>query len=920
MIAIALFELRQRLKLLSTWVYFAVFFALACLVMLTAGGAFESVVFGAGGGGKVLANSPYTLTMMFTLLGFAGITVAGGVMGQSVYQDFAHGTHALFFTAPISRAQYLLGRFLGACLTLLLIFTSIGLGARFGSVLPAMNPDMMGPTVPGSYLRPYLVSILPNLFFTGALFFGMAALTRRILPVYVTSVVLLVGYLMGGGLLRELDTKWLAALVDPFGMRALSLVTEYWTAAEKNTRLVPLEGWLLANRLLWVGLGAAMLGFTLVRFSRAHTLPTGRAEAPAEAPSAPPLAPPTVSRDFRGATFLRMLPRLAWLDFVETVKNVYFLVIVLAGVITVFGLTRSLSAIYGTSVYPRTYTVLEVVGGGFALFHIILITFYSGELVWRERDARMNQLQDALPVPGWLPFLSKLLALMAMPVLLNGVLLGCGVLVQLSKGYTQLEPGLYLKDLLGVGLVDLWMQCVLAVLVHVLVNHKYVGHFCMVLYWLALQFSADFGFEDNLYRYGSAPTSVYSDMNGYGPFVAQMVGFRVYWALVAVGLALVAYLFWVRGTESQAHWRLRLAGARATRAVRLGLGLVAVGAVAAGAFIFHNTHRLNLFKTKHEGQTEQADYEKRYKALEKVAQPRIVSVKVQVDLFPEEPRMRARGTFGLVNKTAEPVKTVYVNVPDVMKVYRLAVAGAESPSAQDTRLGFFTYTLPTPLAPGASAELQFELGLEPRGFRNDGAETSVVDNGSFFNNAALPVARLQRPGTNCATTTSARSRGSPPRARMADVDDLAGAAQHVHRPRRRLDRLRGHRVHRRRTRSPSRPATCSASGPRTAAATSTTRWTAPILNFYSFLSARYAVQARHVEGRGHRDLLPPGHDYNVERMVDGGEGLARLLHAATSAPTSTARSASSSSRATPSSRRRSPTPSRTRRASASSPA
>ncbi|HYO74306.1 MAG TPA: hypothetical protein VEU33_50355, partial [Archangium sp.] len=338
MLSIALFELRQRLKLLSTWVYFGVFFALAFLAMNAAGGAFKTIMLGGGTGGKVLANSPYTLSNLLSLLGFSGVIVTGGVMGQAVYQDFAHGTHTLFFTAPISRARYLLGRFLGAFLTLVVIFSSIGLGARFGASVPWLEQGLIGPTVPGSYLRPYLVSILPNLFFTGALFFGMAALTRRILPVYVASVVLLVGYLVGGSLLNGLDTKWIAALVDPFGMNAVRLVTEYWTPSEKNTLLVPLERWFLLNRLLWVGLGAAMLGYTLVRFQRTHARAGGRAEATAESPAAQaPLTAPSVTRDFRGATFLRLLPRLAWLDLKETVKNVYFLVIVLAGVIVTGG-------------------------------------------------------------------------------------------------------------------------------------------------------------------------------------------------------------------------------------------------------------------------------------------------------------------------------------------------------------------------------------------------------------------------------------------------------------------------------------------------------------------------------------------------------------------------------------------------------
>ncbi|MFY0526246.1 M1 family aminopeptidase [Archangium gephyra] len=866
MLSIALFELRQRLKLLSTWVYFGVFFALAFLAMNAAGGAFKSIMVGGGAGGKVLANSPYTLVNLLTMLGFSGVIVTGGVMGQAVYQDFAHGTHALFFTAPISRARYLLGRFLGAFLTLVVIFSSIGLGARLGAGMPYLDQSMLGPTVPGSYLRPYLVSILPNLFFTGALFFGMAALTRRILPVYVASVVLLVGYLVGSSLVRELDTKWVAALVDPFAMNAMRMVTEYWTASEKNSLLLPLEGWFLANRLFWGGLGAAMLGFTLLRFQRTHALAGGRADTTAETVAAQaPLTPPSVSRDFRGTTFLRLLPRLVWLDFKETVKNVYFLVMVLAGVILVFGITRTLGALYGTSVHPMTYMMLEVVSSGFALFHVIIITFYSGELIWRERDARMHQLHDALPMPGWLPFLSKLLALMGVQVLLNAVLLVCGVLIQLSQGYTHLEPGLYLTDLFGFRLLDLWLLCMLAVLVHVLVDHKYVGHFVMVLYLLASSFAAELGFEHFLYSYGNTPSHIYSDMNGFGPFVPQMVWFRAYWALVAVALAFVAHLFWVRGTESDSRWRLRLAGARASLPVRAGLALAVVGAVAAGAFIFHNTNRLNRFKTEHEQLAESADYEKQYKPLAKVAQPRIVSVKVQVDLFPEEPRMRARGTFGLVNKTSEPVKTVYVNLPAEMKIYRLVVAGAESPSEQDTRLGFFTYTLPTPLAPGASAELQFELGLEPRGFRNRGAQTALVENGTFLHSDVLPTLGYVE-GHELKDDEARKKQGLAPKQLMADVNDLEA---------------------RRNTYIASDSdwvtfeATVSTSPDQLAMAPGYLQreWTengrryfhytmdSPILNFYSFLSARYEVKRDRWNDVAIEVLHHPGHTYNVERMI-----------------------------------------------------
>jgi ABC-2 type transport system permease protein len=868
MLAIALFEMRRRLGMLSTWVYFGVLFALACLVMSAAAGAFKGIIVSSGGGANVFANAPHMLNGMLIFLGFAGVIITGGIMGQAVYQDFAHGTHALFFTAPISRMQYLLGRFLGAFAVLVLIFSSVGLGLRFGAAMPWVDASRLGPGVPGAYLWPYLTGILPNLFFTGALFFGLAALSRRILPVYVASVVLLMGYLMGGNLLQKLDTKWLAALVDPFGLYAVQTVTEYWTMAERNTLLVPLEGWFLLNRLVWLGVGAVALGYTLVRFQRVHALAGRRVESTPESapPQKAPAAPAAVTRDFRGATFLRLLPRLAWLDFKETVKNVYFVVMVLAGVLFVLGASRALGTMFDTPVYPVTYMVLELVGGTFGLFHAIIITFYSGELAWRERDARMHQVSDALPVPGWLPFLSKLLALMGVQVLLNAVLLGCGLLVQAAHGYFHFELGLYAADLFGFRLVDLWLLCVLAMLVHAVVNHKYVGHFVMVLYLLASQFAGEFGFEHHLYLYGNTPSHTYSDMNGYGPFLPRMVGFRAYWALVALALAFVAHLFWVRGAEVGARWRLRLAGARLLPSVRLGLGLALSGALVAGGYIFHNTNRLNVYQTKFELEAESADYEKRYKSLEKVPQPRIVSVKVEVDLFPEQSRLRARGTFGLVNKTAVPVEVVYVNLPPDVKLYRLEVAGALAPSEKDERLGLHTYTLPEPLAPGASAELRFELGLEPRGFRNQGAEMRVVDNGTFVHSTLFP--RLGYAAKQELSDDRERKRhGLAPRPRMADVNDLE--ARHDTYIASDSDWV-------------TFEATVSTAPDQVAMAPGYLQreWTedgrryfhytmdSPILNFYAFLSARYTVKRDAWNDVSIEVLHHPGHAYNVERMVE----------------------------------------------------
>src|SRR5947207_12997598 len=85
------------------------------------------------------------------------------------------------------------------------------------------------------------------------------------LPIYVGSVLLLVGWLAANALIRTMENKTLAALIDPFGSIAMSRLTEYWSIAERNEWLVPVEGLLLANRALWLGVAALVSGLTFGR-------------------------------------------------------------------------------------------------------------------------------------------------------------------------------------------------------------------------------------------------------------------------------------------------------------------------------------------------------------------------------------------------------------------------------------------------------------------------------------------------------------------------------------------------------------------------------------------------------------------------------------------------------------------------------
>jgi len=745
------FEFTQRLRRISTYVYFLVFFALGFLFVLMSGGAFPNATVDFGTGGRVLVTSPFALNLIIMFISFFGVVVSAALAGQATYQDVENNTTAFLYTAPITKFDYLGGRFLGALAVQLVIFTSVGLGAWAGTRMPWLDPARVGSQSALAYLQPYLTLVIPNLILTSAIFFALAALGRKMLPVYAGSVLLLIGYFVATQLSSDLTTSTLAAMVDPFGGNAVGKLTQYWTPFQRNTQLIPFTGVLVWNRLLWLGFGASILGVTYVRFSFSYSPGKATRQPQPDAATTPFIATaralPLTHPTFSTTNSLRELVFLTRLQFSETVRSVFFAVLVLAGALLAILSANGINNPFSTPVYPVTWRMLELGGGGFTFFILVIVTFFSGELVWRERDAQLNLIMDALPVPGWVLFGSKLFALMLIQIVLVLMVMVSGVIVQISHGYHHFELGLYLTGLFGHRLMTFWILCVIAFLVHTIVNHKYLGHLVMVLYFVAAIALPQMNFQDYLYRLGESPVPIYSDMNGYGPYAAPLFWFQVYWGIGAVLLAILTSLLWVRGMETSSRSRLRLALARLSTASASGLVACGVLFVAVGGYIYYNTHVLNSYLTTFKIQEARAQYEIKYKQYQSLPQPRITDIQTDIDLYPDRRLAVFRGKEWLENKTESPIDRIAVTLwpEDVdviprprIEVRTLSIEGGQTPIIEDAALGFYLYRLSQPLPPHGRIALDFALEYPNRGFVNSNPNGDIVHNGSFVSGSYLP--------------------------------------------------------------------------------------------------------------------------------------------------------------------------------------
>jgi ABC-2 type transport system permease protein len=880
LLQVAGFELGYYLRRGSTWIYFGLFFVLSVLLIAGIGGAFSGLRLNLGGaGGKVLVNAPYVVTVIICTLSLFCVLVTAALAGNAGYRDFGTGMHPLVYSTPVPRSALLGGRYLATVLLNLLVYGGIGLGVWLGSFGPWLDRESFGPTVAGGYVQAYLYFILPNVMLVSAVFYGLAALTRKILPNYLGGVILLVGYLLSGTLARDPGSRWVASLIDPFGLRALQQATVYWTQVERNGELLSFSGVILYNRLIWLGVTALLAFVVYRRFRFGHAAVRGRRAARAQdeppaagrdSAAAGEAAAPLVRRHGAGARWAQ-LAAMTGRAIKEVVTNVYFYAIVVAGLVFLIPAAQQVGRLYGTYTWPVTYQVLEMLGGTFSLFVLIVITFFTGEMVWRERDLRVNQLVDSQPVPDWVPYLAKLAALGVVVVLLLATVMLAGMLTQELKGYHNYEVGLYAKTLFGMYLPDYLLICVLALAVHVVVNHKYLGHLFVVLYYVTSLVLSPLGLEHGLYNYGSDATVLYSDMNGFGPYLRPFIWFKLYWAAFALLLALLSTLLWVRGEERGWRRRLRLARARLSWRIKVLAAAALAAFCGLGAYIFYNTNVLNTYRTSWEQEVLQARYEKRYKHRAKLPQPRITAVKLDVAIYPARQECRIKGRYTLRNKTGKPIPELLLRVDPELQIKKLALNRPASIKRDDRELGFRVYRLRTPLLPGDEARLTFDLLRPRRGFPNRVkamVHTSVAENGTFLHSPDITPGIGYWDQYELQNDRRRKKHGLEARARLPEASDLAARANNYITPD--SDWI-------------DFEATLSTSADQIAIAPGNLikKWTAggrrhfryrmdrPILGFYPVLSARYAVY------RGRHGDVPieiyhhPGHRYNLRRMVEG---------------------------------------------------
>ncbi|MEP4532970.1 MAG: M1 family aminopeptidase [Cyclobacteriaceae bacterium] len=738
--AIFKFEIQYRAKRLETYIYFIILFLFSIIAV---------DFFLQGSLNTAKANAPHVIAKTMAIVTAIFMMLSSMIMGVAVLRDFEHRIESILFVKPITKAAYLSGRFLGSFAVLIFIFCALPLGMMLGEFVPWREAADLLAFNSWHYLQPFFFVVLPSLFFGGSVFFVSGALSRKLIVVYTQGIFFVVVYILTLVMSRGLDDQFFVSLIDPFCFTTINGLIQFWTPVERNTDLLPIAGVMLYNRLLWLLIGAVVLVIGYFSFSfnvvknglfKKHAKETKNAETRStDMISVESL--PKYDAESRVNVLAKQLMQSTIFYFKSILKETSFWAIVLCAMIIIFVNSINLGTTFGVDSYPRTYLIVEELQELSLIFFFIILVFFSGELIWKERDAKVDLIYDALPTNDFINLAGKYFGLLLTYVVLILGLILSGVLFQTVSGYYQFELDVYFMAFFVGVFPFLMLFSVVSFFFQVISNRKFMGHILVVTFFLFTMMLEAFGYSHGLYKFGGDALATYSDMNGYGHFLTSYSWVKVYWMAFAVMLFIVAVLFSVRGTETRLKTRWAIGKLRLTKPmVNLGLLTFAVFTFSGG-YIFYNNNVLNDYFSPSSQEAYRVNYEKTLKQYEYMAQPKIVDVMLQAELYPSNRNYEVEGYFILENTHDEAISIIHVQklIDSQIALKDIQFEGGASMTDEHEDFGYYMYELNKPLLPGDSLKMSFTQTFTTSGFVERGSNTQIVNNGTFFNVDHFPT-------------------------------------------------------------------------------------------------------------------------------------------------------------------------------------
>ncbi len=639
-------------------------------------------------------NSPFNIVMLLGGLSAILPALVATFIADSVIRDKKLLLDQLFFVQPIKSSDYLLGRFIAGLLLIITLFLFAAFAIFASQFIPWADQSIFASNSLYPYLFSFLVIVLPNVFFVSSALLLIASLTRSLKYTFAGILIFYIAHIF----MRKIthSDNLLSIFLDPFGLKIFFESHHLqFTAYQLDTLMPVLSQELLFNRIFWFVISLTLLFITVASFK--VSLKKSKAIKPAKTLSN--ISSFTSSKRLNDQTIshcrnkLYQCLTLATFDYNAIIKSISFKVIVVIALVSLTWLIIGRSGYHSSTSYYSS-TLVDSFSTLYQQILILVVIFYAGEIVYRERGYKISPLTDLLPVNNAVWFSAKSLSLIML--LITFQVAGVLLLLLFQMGSELPAEPLILLSNAAIASIRPIFFAISALAIQAFLSNKYLGFFIMIII-LALQSL----FPDNvgsLFYLALLPKLYYSDFNGYGHYLIRWSVFTLYWLLVLLSMALIATAFWSKGEPSTFVQRLHNIRKPSTF-IFFPLAFIFI-VFTSFSYILNSSPSIELTEEKH------AKYELTYQHISTLPQMKVEGIYTEIDIYPNKRRAELYIRYALINETQKSIQTVYIDYP-ISTTLSVNNKSKGQVTTNDEVLGFLIYKLDEPVLPGAKVQLEF---------------------------------------------------------------------------------------------------------------------------------------------------------------------------------------------------------------------
>lgn len=682
-------------------------------------------------------NAPYLVYVFTSTPAFVFLFFLAHLASSPLVRDLKHRMAETIHSHPFSNRGYLIAKWTATMLTAHLIGACIPLAFALLPLLGRIGlypPDLLGPTPWAHLAHAYVYFVSPMILGLGSLYFGLTLWTGRSAAAFGASFGAALVWMFAFVLLWEGGVnKPLAVVLDPIGYTGVVHQSLQWSHQQKMTMFLAWDGPAVANRVLWIGLGALVLATGLWRGRLQQLLHVadlrGGNRAKSRAPSPGTATFVAYARTGSTAGVLFSATGEALGTFLKSrLLHALWPLSVLVGILSTY--THVLQGPDGEKwpwlglVWPLAYAHNIVM----SLFYLVWL---SGHWARRERDHGMDAMIESLPVTNAVLLWPRLVVLAFAALLFAAVPTISSFVLSLAIAPETFRPVEGLLALLTVSWPGFWSIVWLTFAVYGLVTNRWLGHFLAFGVLFCCVMNTELGLVENeIWRFGLVGAPEVGAFEGATMASAWLRPALVgsWFVLLSGLLAGGTILLWPRGNTS---FMERVA--RSFRGLRPGVASAAWGLSVVLATLAWITLRSGFEDggtlAKDQERAEMAAYERAFlPPAPGEASAEIVDARVRLDFRSDPGKVVSRSEFRLVLPAAGG--TYGFDLPETVREVRWRAGSERLRTRHDADLR--RLRLDWAVGPRSDTlSLVVDLVQEFRGFLADGRPRPDLE-GSFW--------------------------------------------------------------------------------------------------------------------------------------------------------------------------------------------